>query len=121
MKKTKSKKVSKAAVTLYAIATVMLGITIYYAYTCCAYVASIVEEGFVISENLTDTINYYLSTLTPYVFYTVCLVAIGYMLQQIKKISLLQSVNVEEREVEVEEIVDEDESYNTLINELKAQ
>ena len=62
MKKTKSKKVSKAAVTLYALATVMLGITIYYAYTCYAYLASIVEEGFVISENLTDTINYYLST-----------------------------------------------------------
>ena len=63
----------------------MLGITIYYAYSCYAYVTSIAEQGFVISENLTDTINYYLSTLTPYVFYTVCLVAIGYILQQIKK------------------------------------
>ena len=43
------------------------------------------------------------------------------MIQQIKKISLLHSVNVEEREVEVEEIVDEDESYETLINVLKAE
>ena len=73
------------------------------------------------TSNLTDTINYYLSTLTPYVFYTICLVSIGYMVQQIKKISLLQSVNVEEREVEVEEKVDEDESYDTLINALKAE
>ena len=121
MKKTKSKKVSKAAVTLYAIATVMLGITIYYSYTCYAYVASIVEQGFVISENLTDTINYYLSTLTPYTFYTICLVAIGYVLQQMKKILSLQTVNAEEVEVEVEEIVDEDESYDTLTNELKAE
>ena len=121
MKKTKSKKVSKASVTLYALAVVMLGITIYCAYTCYAYVASIVEQGFVISENLTDTINYYLSTLTPYVFYTVCLVAIGYMIQQIKKISSLQTVNAEERRLEVEEIDDEDESYDTLINALKAE
>jgi len=121
MKRTKSKKVSKVAVILYALATVMLGITIYYAYTCYAYVASIVEQGFVISENLTDTINYYLSTLTPYVFYTICLVAIGYILQQMKKILSLQTVNAEEAEAEVEEIVDEDESYDTLINELKAE
>ena len=121
MKKTNSKKVSKAAVTLYAIATVMLGITIYYAYTCYAYVASIVEQGFVISENLTDTINYYLSTLTPYAFYTICLVAIGYILQQMKKILSLQTVNAEEVEVKVEEIVDEDESYDTLINALNAE
>ena len=110
MKKTKSKKVSKAAVTLYAIATVMLGITIYYAYSCYAYVTSIAEQGFVISENLTDTINYYLSTLTPYVFYTICLVAIGYILQQVKKILSLQSVNVEEeinKDIEYEELVKE--------------
>lgn len=45
MKKTKSKKVSKASITLYAVAKVMLGITMYYAYTCYAYVTSIVEEG----------------------------------------------------------------------------
>ena len=42
-----------------------------------------------------------------------------YNLTRIKKISLLQSVNVEEREVE--EIVDEDESYDTLINALNAE
>lgn len=114
MKKTKSKKVSKASIILYAVATVMLGVTIYYAYTCYAYVASIVEEGFVISENLTDTINYYLSTLTPYVFYTICLAAIRYMIQQMKKILSLQAVNVEET-------VDENKSYETLLNELNVE
>ena len=121
MKKTKSKKVSKAAVTLYALAAVMLGITIYYVYTCYAYVASIVEQGFVISENLTDVINYYLSNVTPYAFYTICLGVMGYLVQKVSNLVELQQLSV----VEIEEIIEEsenaDEDYENLLKEIQTQ
>ena len=70
MKKNKFKSVSKVTIGVYVLAVLMGGIALYNVYTCYDYIASIVEQGFVISENLTDVINYYLSNVTPYAFYT---------------------------------------------------
>ena len=77
MKKSNQQKVSKLALGLYILSFFMLVMTGYSVYNCYIYVASIVEQGFVISENLNDTISYYLSSVTPYAFYTICLGAMA--------------------------------------------
>ena len=121
MKKGSHQKISKVAVGLYVLSLLMLGITGYYVYTCYTYVASIVEQGFVISENLTDTISYYISSIAPYAFYTICLGAIGYVIQKVDKIVIPQPTEVVEVEEVLEETVERDTDYESLINELKAE
>lgn len=99
MKKSNQQKFSKVAVGLYILSFFMLVMTGYSIYTCYVYVASIVEQGFVISENLNDTISYYLSTVTPYAFYTICLGTMAYLAQQMFKILSLwgmDKINIEE-------------------------
>lgn len=102
---------------LYALSILILGITIYYAYICYTYVLSIVAEGFIISENLRDTINYYLTTLTPYAFYTIVLFVMAYMVQQIKKFLSLQNIEIKHNELMVDQVVEEIQLLNQLITE----
>ncbi len=118
MKTKKSKKVSKVAVLLYVFAILVCGITLYNTYTCYDYIASVVEEGFVVADNLTDVINYYISNVIPYVFYTICLGAFGYIIQKVNQFGQLQQISAVEVEEIVEQSTDEDESYETLVKEL---
>lgn len=121
MKTKKIKKVSKVAVLLYVLAIVVFGITLYNAYTCTNDIASMVEQGFVVADNLTDVINYYILNVTPYVFYTICLGVLGYIIQKINRLEQLKAVGVVEVEEIVEEETDEDESYETLVKQLKTE
>lgn len=118
MKKGSQQKVSKVALGLYVVSLLMLGITGYYVYICYTYVASIVEQGFVISENLIDTISYYLSSIVPYAFYTICLGALGYVIQKVDKFVIAQANEMIEVEPISEETVEADPDYEALVNEL---
>ena len=121
MKKNKFKSVSKVTIGVYVLAVLMGGIALYNVYTCYDYIASIVEQGFVISENLTDVINYYLSNVTPYAFDTICLGVMGYLVQKVSNLVELQQLSV----VEIEEIIEEsenaDEDYENLLKEIQTQ
>lgn len=121
MKKSNQQKVSKLALGLYILSFFMLVMTGYSIYTCYVYVASIVEQGFVISENLNDTISYYLSSVTPYAFYTICLGAMAYIVQQMKKIVTLQSKEVVEIEPVLQEAEETDLNYEALVNDLSVE
>ena len=121
MKKSNQQKFSKIAVGLYILSFFMLVMTGYSIYTCYVYVASIVEQGFVISENLNDTISYYLSTVTPYAFYTICLGTMAYIVQQMKKIVTLQSKEVVEIEPVLQEAEETDLNYEALVNDLSVE
>ena len=74
------KKVSKVSVVLYLLAIIMLGFATYQVY---AYVASIVEQGFVISDSLSDVVSYYMANVTPYVFYASCLGGLGFLIKKV--------------------------------------
>lgn len=107
----KSKKVSKVSVVLYFLAAIMFLLAGYQVYACYAYVASIVEQGFVVSDSLSDVINYYMSNVTPYAFYASCLWGLGFLIQ---KVCLFINEFKQASEV-VEEvlIVTEDEALET--------
>lgn len=77
------KKVSKVSGVLYLLAIIMLGFGAYQVYACYAYVASIVEQGFVISDSLSDVVNYYMANVTPYAFYASCLGGLGFLIQKV--------------------------------------
>lgn len=121
MKKNKGKNVSKVTIGVYVLAVLMGGIALYNVYTCYDYIASIVEQGFVVSENLTDVINYYLSNVAPYAFYTICLGVLGYLVQKVNKLVEFQQVSVVEVEETIEELEDADEDYENLLKEIQTQ
>lgn len=121
MKKNKGKNVSKVTIGVYVLAVLMGGIALYNVYSCYDYIASIVEQGFVVSENLTDVINYYLSNVTPYAFYTICLGALGYLVQKVNKFVEFQQVSVEKVCEVVEESENADEDYENLLKEIQTQ
>ena len=121
MKKSNQQKFSKVAVGLYILSFFMLVMTGYSIYTCYVYVASIVEQGFVISENLNDTISYYLSTVTPCAFYTICLGTMAYLTQQMKKIVMVQSQEAVVIEPVLEETKETDLNYEALVNDLSVE
>lgn len=121
MRKNKFKSVSKVTIGVYVLAVLMGGIALYNVYTCYDYIASIVEQGFVISENLTDVINYYLSNVTPYAFYTICLGVMGYLVQKVSNLVELQQLSVVEIEELIEESENADEDYENLLKEIQTQ
>lgn len=121
MRKSNQQKVSKMAVGLYILSFFMLVMTGYSVYNCYIYVASIVEQGFIISENLNDTISYYLSSVTPYAFYTICLGTMAYLVQRINKIMILHSQQVVEGEQILEETKEIDGDYEALISDLSVE
>ena len=109
------KKVSKVSVVLYLLAIIMLGFATYQVYACYAYVASIVEQGFVISDSLSDVVSYYMANVTPYVFYASCLGGLGFLIQKVcifvntapMSSQLIEEVTplVENDEIETAEVV----------------
>ena len=104
------KKVSKVSVVLYLLAIIMLGFGAYQVYAC-----SIVEQGFMISDSLSDVVNYYMANVTPYAFYASCLGGLGFLIQKVcafvntvpMSSQLIEEVTplVENDEVETAEVV----------------
>ena len=106
-------KVSKISAVVYLLALVMIGFAGDQIYACYTYVASIVEQGFVISESLWDVINYYMTNVTPYVFYACCLWGLGFLIQKVYEVA--QILNVAASSVEDTILVDEYQELQEVI------
>lgn len=83
MKSGDIKKAPKMTIVLYLCATLMTLCTMFIIYKSNTYISSLVAQGFEPSKELGEVINYYLSMVTPYVFYTICLFSLGYIVQKI--------------------------------------
>lgn len=81
MKLKKMKKVQKVTLILNIVAIVMGVFAIFNIYTSHMYILSLVEKGFNPSTQVTEVINYYLTAVTPYVFYGICLAALSYIIK----------------------------------------
>lgn len=75
------KKVQKVTLILNIVAIVMGVFAIFNIYTSHMYILSLVEKGFNPSTQVTEVINYYLTAVTPYVFYGICLAALSYIIK----------------------------------------
>lgn len=114
------KKVSNVSIVLYLLAIIMLGFAAYQVYACYAYVASIVEQGFVVADGLSDVVNYYMSNVTPYAFYASCLWGLGFLIQKlctfINEFKLSSEV-VDNEEFEITEDLEEFEETVEVVEE----
>ncbi len=81
MKLKKMEKVQKVTLLLNIIAIVMGIFALFNIYTSHMYILSLVEKGFNPSTQVTEVINYYLTAVTPYVFYGICLAALSYIIK----------------------------------------
>ncbi|OXX84292.1 hypothetical protein AVM15_05245 [Paraclostridium benzoelyticum] len=95
MKSSDIKKVPKLTVILYICAILMALSTIFIIYKSNVYISDLVKEGFDPKKELVEVINYYLVTVTPFVFYTISLITLGYI---VKKIYYITEVKEEIKE-----------------------
>lgn len=101
MKKDNKKSKSPVVLILYAV-SIMFGIyTIFTIYSSYTYISSLVSQGLVISDELGSVISYFVGASSPYLFYSISVWAIGYI------ISKLNSITCEMKRYNNEEIKEE--------------
>lgn len=85
------KKLNKKAIipiVLYVVAAIIAIYSIFTIYTSYTYISTLVTAGsIVIKDQLTDVINYYVSTSMPYIFYALVVWAIGYIINKLNNLS----------------------------------
>ena len=111
----KIKKLPKITLMLYIYATIMLVFAIFNIYTSNKYIEGLMLQGFKPAEQMTDVIKFYIEAVTPYVFYSICITVLGYIVKILKNFvstenELKEVTNYEERQIvkdEEEDIVEE--------------
>lgn len=101
MKSSDIKKVPKLTVILYICAILMALSTIFIIYKSNVYISDLVKEGFDPKKELAEVINYYLVTVTPFVFYTISLITLGYIVKKIYYITEVKEV-IKEKSIYLE-------------------
>lgn len=94
------------------ICSIIMGVfAIFNIYTSYKHISNLILQGFEPSKQLAEVINYYLISVTPYVFYGICLFLLGFIIKQISYIGNCNEVcgNTEKSVVEQEndDIVDD--------------
>lgn len=107
MKKSNGQKTSVMAIILYVAAIIMGLLAVFNAYNAYTYVSGLVAQGMQISEQLVEVTNYYITTITPYVFYGLTLAGLAYIAKKVSGTTeTVETVNVVEENL-VEEVVEE--------------
>lgn len=76
---------SKFIVIILNSASVIMGILgLISAYNSYVYISGLVERGLDINDQLVEIINAYSTAVTPYVFYIIVLITLGYIIKQMK-------------------------------------
>ena len=127
MKKEKSKKKNrlnkknKMSIFLYVLSTLFLAYTVFATYDTYNYVNQLVSYGNIdMSTQMPEVISYYVSTLAPFIFYTVVTWSMGYIINKINCISNhLMPVNIGADVVEETNTVEEVNESSTIENKEK--
>lgn len=109
MRLKKRNKTPKATLILNTIAMIMGIFAIFNIYKSHMYVSSLIEKGFDPSSEVAEVINYYLTTVTPYVFYGICLVALGYLIKKVDYLVDAKSVSQLDKEYSEKAPIEKDE------------
>lgn len=84
MKNKKQGKMPLSAIALYIVSVVFLMIAAYQIFNCYDYINSLVEQqGFVISDNLSDVFKYYVTNCSAYFAYAIMIYAAGACLDKL--------------------------------------
>lgn len=99
-----TKKISKIG---YVFSIIMVVCTSIVAYRSNLYIGNLIKEGLSLKKELIEVINYYISTIVPFLFYTVALFLLAYIIgtnktkdenviKNIKEKTRLQDAEIEE-------------------------
>lgn len=120
MKSSDMKKSPKLTLILYICSTLMALSTIFIIYKSNVYISDLVKEGFDPKKELVEVINYYLVTVIPFVFYTISLITLGYIVKKIDYITKGKE-EIKEKAIYLERVpenkddeIDEFFSYMTM-------
>ena len=107
---------NKISIVLYVV-SVLVGIyTLFTVYTSYTYISGLVANGLVISDELSNVISYYVQASSPYLFYTIVIWAIGYIINKLDTISYeIKTSN--NTEIEEDFIITEEVAIENIDNE----
>ncbi len=108
-------------VVLYVISSITAIYTLFSIYNSYIYISGLVNNnGLVISEQLMSVISYYINASMPYVFYTIAIWGIGYIIYKLDNLKMYET-NSEDNQVEKDINIEEaEEDLDSFINELKS-
>lgn len=108
-------------VVLYVISSITAIYTLFSIYNSYIYISGLVNNnGLVISEQLMSVISYYINASMPYVFYTIAIWGIGYIIYKLDNLKMYET-NSEDNQVEKDiNIEGAEEDLDSFINELKS-
>ncbi|MBC6003002.1 hypothetical protein H8891_04230 [Paeniclostridium sp. NSJ-45] len=87
-------------VVLYVISSITAIYTLFSIYNSYIYISGLVNnKGLVISEQLMSVISYYINASMPYVFYTIAIWGIGYIIYKLDNLKMYEA-NSEDNQVE---------------------
>lgn len=98
MKSVYMKKNPKITRILYVCAAVMALLTIFNISAATSQLAEAMSKGFKISGELGTVIGLYVTTVTPYIFYTIALFSLGHIIKKLEDLKGHQNINMEKSE-----------------------
>ncbi|WP_250675912.1 hypothetical protein LZ906_002425 [Paraclostridium ghonii] len=98
MKSLDMKKNPKITRILYICAAVMALLIIFNISAATSQLAEAMSKGFKISGQMGTVIGLYVTTVTPYVFYTIALFSLGYIIKKLEDLKGHQNIDMEKGE-----------------------
>ncbi|MBB6714426.1 hypothetical protein [Clostridium gasigenes] len=123
MKLQERNKVSKATKILNTMAIIMVIFAIFNIYTSHMYISSLIKQGFDPIKQITEVINYYLNSVTQYVFYGICLAVLSYIIKKVVYLGDVDSINKLDKDyLEKASVVEEEyDEIDMILKELDVE
>ena len=118
MRAVEIKKVPKITIVLYICGALMTLCTMFMIYRSNTYIEGLVAQGFDASKERVEVINYYLATVTPYVFYTITLFSLGYIVQRMGHLTKGQETRIETMDCLEVKSENEDDEIDAFFNNI---
>ncbi|MBU3133003.1 hypothetical protein KPL40_11130 [Clostridium gasigenes] len=123
MKLQERNKVPKATKILNTMAIIMVIFAIFNIYTSHMYISSLIKQGFDPIKQITEVINYYLNSVTQYVFYGICLATLSYIIKKVVYLGDVDSINKLDKDyLEKASVVEEEyDEIDMILKELDVE
>lgn len=105
---------------LYVAATLMALCTVFILYKSNLYIGELRKQGLDITKEFIEVVNYYVSTLVPFIFYTIVLFTLGYLGGNLNDSNLKKATPKLEVEHEYK-IKESDKEIDELFNEVEIE
>ncbi|CEQ20875.1 Uncharacterised protein [[Clostridium] sordellii] len=108
-------------IVLYVISSILALCTLLTIYNSYTYISGLVNnKALVISEQLINVISYYMNASMPYVFYTVAVFGIGYIIYKLDNLKIYET-NIEDKPIEnVINVEEAEQDLDYFVNTLKS-